>query len=220
MKNKLGISACFIAAAAAAFAAVSFLYKHLAFDGLGISLDLVHTAALPILAVIFAVAAVVRLIVPHIFKELPDGENKDAEDKEPGLIVRCLNWAAWLFFALCLSALIASPLAGIADYISYAAIFGVISVLCALFPTVGVAEKLSLYCEKVPSTAVFTAVTLILSFVPAVGIYGGNCGIVFYVTALREEKAPTNQCRTGLIASMICTLLAAAATFFFVYILF
>ncbi len=220
MKNKHGIFAAFTAAAVAAFVAVALLYKSIAFDGMDIALNNVQTAALPVLAVLFAVVAVVRFAAPLLFKKEPDEESGEAESKEPSLAVRYLDYAAWIFFALCFSVLVASPLAGVADYIFYAALFGVLSVLCALFPTVSAAEKSALGCEKCPSAALLTAVTAILSFVPALGIYSGICATVFWVTALREEKAPEKQYRVGLTMSAICTVLAAAVTIMFVYLLF
>ncbi len=211
MKRKTKLSAVSIAAVIA-FAAVTFLYKGIAVDKMDISVNGAQIISLFALAVMFAAVFIIRFIVPHFGTT---GDNTKAST-DAGTLVRCLDWAAWLLFALCLSALVASPLAGVADYFFYAACFGALSILCALFPCVNAAEKIAIRCERLPSTATFTAVSLLLCFVPAVGIYGGICGAVFSVTALREEKAEFKQGRLFLCVSVISTLLAAADTALFI----
>lgn len=211
MKSKLKLYTASIAVVAA-FVAISLMYKVIAVDRMNLPAGSAQSAVPFVLGIMFAAVIIIRFIVPHFEKGC---DNREVPT-DVCVGVRCFDWAAWLLVALCLSALIASPLAGVTYYFFYAACFGVLSVLCALFPCIKASEKVAVECEKLPSVAVFTVVSLLLCLVPTIGVYGGICGAAFWTAALREEKSVPGQSRVCLCVSVLSTLLATAATVVFV----
>ncbi len=212
MKKKIALFSGLSAAAVAVCVSVFLLYKNFAFGAnSSVSLNSLQSAAFPVLAVIFGITVIFRFIVPFFVK-------KDSDEPKK-LWVQYTDFAAWLFFALCLASLVASPLAETADYVGHAALFGVISVVFAFIPSVSLAsDAAEKYCSS-DNAFVSTVLGFLFSIIPGIGIYTAISGIVFSVTSLREEKLSASR---GIALVSICIaslLLAAVSSFSFVYFL-
>ncbi len=204
MNKKIVIFSVLSAAAAAVCVFIFILYRNFAFGGLDIALNPLQSAAFAVFGIMAGGVIAVRLILPFVFR--------NNEDKKESVSLRLAGFGTWIFTALSLSALVASPLAETADYIGLAALCGVLAVLCALAPIVSMTAKLNFSLPCVIAC-------FVLSVFPALGIYSAISGTVMTVTALRDEKLPKNK-GTALIGFGVFTaLVAAISSFCFVYLL-
>lgn len=204
MKKKLALFSGLSAAAMAVCVFVFILYRNFAFGGLDITLNSLQNAAFPIFGIMAGAVIAVRLVLPLVFR--------CKEDKNDSLPIRLADFGAWILTALCLSALVASPLAETADYIGLAALCAVLAVLCALVPAASLIEKCGF---SVP----FVIPCFVLSVFPALGIYSAISGTVMTVTALRDEKISKNQGIAFIAVGVFAVLVAAVSSFCFVYLL-
>ncbi len=208
MNKKIALFSGLSASVLAVCIVIFTVYRNFAFGGLvELTLNSLQNAAFPILGIMAGTVIIMRFILPCTF-------NRCSKETETSIIYRYTDFAAWIFLALCISALIASPLAETADYIGLAALCGVFSVVFALVPAV---PALCRQAEMFSSPIV--AFGFVLSVIPAVGIYSAISGTVFSVTALREEKISKNQGTAFIALGVFSMLIAAVSTFCFVYLL-
>ncbi len=184
--------------------ALSFLYKGLTRKLFITPLTALQSAALIIIAIIFSSVIILRFIAPFFFRNNADAES---ECEAPSLFGRYSDFGAWLFFALCLSALVAAPLADTGKYIGYAFIFAALSALCAVLSIVPCAEKLALSAERLPIAA------LLLSIIPGFGAGVGIFCTASSAVALREEKASRKQCLGGIASGIGGAFISAVIAF-------
>ncbi len=210
MNKKTGLFA--LAASAVLFAgiALSFLYKGLTGKLFITPLTSLHSAALIIIAIIFSAVIILRFISPLFFRNNADTES---ECEAPSLFSRYSDFGAWLFFALCLSSLVAAPLADTVKYIGYAFIFAALSALCAVLSIIPCTEKLSLFSERL------TIAALALSIIPGFGAGFGIFCTTSSAVALREEKSSSKQCLVGIASGIGAALVSAIIALCLSYLL-
>ena len=213
MKKKLPAFICFSVGTVLLCCALSLLYKNFAFGKLEPPLNIFQNIFFPVFALIVAAVIIVRFIMPALFRPY------FTVNKGNGIVYQFADYGAWLFFALSLAALVASPLAETADYIGYAALFIVISLILAGVSVVPVLEAYA-YAKCSSNTVMaFGVFGFLLFFLPGIGICAALTGIIMAVTALREMRASKDTAVSFLILDIIGALLSAAVTFCFVYFL-
>ncbi len=215
--GKFALLSCAVLAACMAFAAI---YKNLALSLLETPPSSLHVLAVFFIAVIFAAAVILRFFVPMLL-----GDSTEESEKN-SLADRLLCWASWLFLSLCLSALVAAPLADTTYYIGYGVVFAVLSSLCITLPCISFGERAAMNIaaedDKLSTAALRSAAVIapLLALIPSVGISSALSSMAFSTAMLREEKAPSKTCTGALIAGIISALICTALTLCFVLLLF
>lgn len=213
MKKKLPAFICFSIGTVLLCCALSLLYKNFAFGNLETPLNVFQNIFFPVFALMVAAVIIVRFIMPVIFRPCFTVNNQSS------VVCQYTDYGAWLFFALSLAALVASPLAATAEYIGYAALFSIISVILASVSVVPVLEAFADARCNNSNVILYGVFGFLLFFLPGIGVCAAFAGIIMSVTALREKRASKDTAVSFLVLDIFAALLSAAVSFCFVYFL-